>query len=148
MIIRQDDFTWHAASPNRCFALGRPKLKGEAGVFLLGVADTEENEVRGVKGQVQISEGAVREMAIMLDWHAPEAIARWRKLHERAVHALEERIAYLEGEIEQADPSNPTIRQLARALDLAEAKADDAIKQFQAADAELKKLRSTAKGVE
>ncbi len=133
MIRRLDNYDGASINFGKCFVFNLPKTKEEDFVFRLGL-------VEGERGYLDIGQRAVVEMAMMLGWMSPQE--RDRLTDEFAADLLEQlgEIDTLQEEIESIEAAGVTVRSLARELDLAEAKADDAITQFHAAEERIKEL--------
>ena len=117
MIVPIEDFSWTSASPNMCFAYKRPLLKGER-AFRIGMIEDE-------RGSLDICSGAIEELAQHIGWVHPERFDELRQLNDRLVGVIK----HMEDTQEDR-----TVRELARELDTVEAKLDDCIGQFNAAE--------------
>ena len=117
MIVPIEDFSWTSASPNLCFVYKRPLLKGER-AFRLGMIEDE-------RGSLDICSGAVEELAQQIGWVDPERFEELRRANDRLAESIKQM---------QDTQEDRTVRELARELDVCEAKLDDCMGQFNAAE--------------
>jgi len=133
--VKLPEFDQYSITPTVCFVMGVPRQKYEKVVFRLGHTD-------GDQGFVEISEQVVRSMAADLGMKDEKAVGRAHQKHNDTVCELREEIEGLQEMVDQLTGNSPTVRQLSRELDFAEAKADDAIRQFQEAERRIKELEA------
>ncbi len=87
-IHRRPDFDHHSINPGKCFVLNRVKGPREEGIFRVGNVDME-------RGWLDISEGAVGEMANQLGW---VPVKRAKQLESDLAEA-KARVSKLEGHV-------------------------------------------------
>lgn len=127
-ISRVPNFDHTSANPHRCYALGQPKGEGDSGVFRLGNIDME-------RGWLDISEGAVRTMAQMLGWIAPEQADK----QTAEITELKKTVRHLEGQVQLSQLD--TVVELSTKLDSERRKTrryKDRIEQLEAKTKETK----------
>lgn len=89
VITRRADFEPGSAQPSQCLILKRPKTTDEGGIFRCGMIDYE-------RGWLDISEGAVTEMALKLGWGSAEEVSSLKD----EVRALTRELKDLRGQVD------------------------------------------------